>query len=71
MKVGDSVKYLKYDSCEIVASTDNYVALRIPGGLVVNINKAVLEKKPAPPKPPVAPSKPAVAVKPPKKSKGN
>lgn len=68
MKVGDSVNFLKYDSCEVVALTDGFAALRIPGGLVVNVNRDAIESKPKPS--PVIEAPAPVQPKPIKKSKG-
>jgi hypothetical protein len=51
MKIGDQVKYLRYDNCEIVAMSDSVCAVRLPGGIVVNAAKsslAVPATKPAP-----------------------
>ena len=52
MKIGDQVKYLRYDNCEIVAVSDSICAIRLPGGIVVNAAKSSLasppNKKPSP-----------------------
>jgi len=55
MKIGDQVKYLRYDNCEIVAMSDSVCAVRLPGGIVVNAAKSSLatpapKPSPAPPK---------------------
>lgn len=46
MKIGDQVKYLRYDNCEIVAMSDSVCAIRLPGGIVVNAAKSSLGSGP-------------------------
>ena len=46
MKIGDQVKYLRYDNCEIVAMSDSICAIRLPGGIVVNVAKSSLASPP-------------------------
>lgn len=57
MKVGDKVKYLRYDNCEIVAMSDSVCAVRLPGGIVVNAAKSSLTTPAPKPSPSPAPPK--------------
>lgn len=57
MKIGDQVKYLRYDSCEIVAMSDSVCAIRLPGGIVVNAAKSSLAVPAPKPSPLPAPAK--------------
>lgn len=57
MKIGDQVKYLRYDNCEIVAMSDSVCAIRLPGGIVVNAAKSSLATPAPKPSPLPAPAK--------------